>query len=127
MKRQDECFKAEAHRKWNTYVGARKRSCKNTLTNKSVPFYRSHLCLLPAPLISLLTQIKMGSGDHRYLATLQVTTLTNISSSPLFPICYLLLEITPSKLQSVCHKHTLFCWEICLTGTANPPQKKTAS
>lgn len=77
-----------------------------------------------APFISLLTLIKLGSGDHRHLVTLQVATQKN-TSSPLFPICYyLLLEITTSKLQSVRHKHTLFCWETCFTGTCNPPQKR---
>lgn len=130
MKTQDECFKTEAHGKWNIYVAARQRSRKNTLTDKYVPFYTSHLCL---PLsTSHLPSYTNQAGDwepQMFGHPSGSNTDKPIFCSPLFPICsYLLLEITPPELQSVCHKHTLFCWESCFTETSpNPPQKKPAS
>lgn len=103
---------------------AKKPSQINT---NMLPFYMSHPCLPPGPLISLLPQSKLGPVDCKDSVTLQVAALIEkrISSSLLFHICYYpLLEITPAKLQSACHANTR-----CSAGRAalpNPPQKKPA-
>lgn len=84
---------------------AKKPSQKNI---NMLPFYTSHPCLSPTPLISLLPEIKLGPVDCKHLVTLQVTALIEkYISSFVFPICYYpLLEITPPKLQSVGHTNT---------------------
>lgn len=109
MKRQDARFKTEARGKWHTYVSAGQRSCEKALTNKYKYVAFLHIMSLsPAPLISLLPQIK-GPVDCRHLVTLHIAALIekHISSSLLFPICYYpLLEITPPKLQNACHTNT---------------------
>lgn len=58
-----------------------------------------------APLISLPIQIKMGSGDHRYLVILQVETLKNISSLP----HYFLFVVT------CCWKSLPQKYKVCVT------------
>lgn len=78
---------------------------ENALTNKSIPFYTSHLCL---PLsTSYLPSYKNQAGDCRGLVTLQVATLKNTSSLPR----YFQFVIT------CCWKSLPRSYKVCVTNT----------